>query len=378
MNPDELLAPLTPRGLPAPVAFLLFFRVVGFILHLAPMHLVYAGTPLVAVLAWRRRAEARTLAARLGRVLPVAVALAVNFGIVPLLFVQTTHYRVFYPATILMAWPWMLVIAWLITAYYAIYFFAGQVRAGEPSRWAKLWLGLAAVLVVLIGFTFANAMSLTSNVAAWSPLYEQTNVSGAVTGLALNTADPTLPARWLMMFGLAITTVGAWIALDAAWSAGGESDDYRAWAGQAAWRVYAGGLVVFAVCGYLYLVRTIPLEHTQAIFAPPMRYLTLLTGALPGVVLVLVWWRRNRPSAGGAAWVFAGQLLVLALNAVSRQALQNRELDPYFNPHLEQATTQWSTLPLFLVVFVATLGFVAWMLVRVVKESGTDSADWPS
>ena len=72
--------------------------------------------------------------------MPVIVALGVNFGIVPLLFVQVAYYKVFYPATILMAWFWLAIIGLLIPAYYGVYVYAfglattrGPCGAGSAS-----------------------------------------------------------------------------------------------------------------------------------------------------------------------------------------------------------------------------------------------------
>ncbi len=72
----------------------------------------------------RGNQHARRFAARLLQQMPVIVAFGVNLGIVPLLFVQVAYYKVFYPATILMAWFWLAIIGLLIPAYYGVYAYA--------------------------------------------------------------------------------------------------------------------------------------------------------------------------------------------------------------------------------------------------------------
>ena len=67
-------------------------------------------------------------AGRLLRQMPVIVAVGVNLGVVPLLFVQLAYHRVFYPATILMAWFWLGIIVLLIPAYYGVYAYAWGLR----------------------------------------------------------------------------------------------------------------------------------------------------------------------------------------------------------------------------------------------------------
>ena len=66
--------------------------------------------------------------------MPVIVAVGVNLGIVPLLFVQLAYYKVFYPATILMAWFWLAIIVLLIPAYYGVYAYAWGLRGRRASR----------------------------------------------------------------------------------------------------------------------------------------------------------------------------------------------------------------------------------------------------
>ncbi len=81
--------------------------------------------------------------------MPVIIAVGINFGIVPLLFVQVGFAKVFYPATILMAWFWLAVIVLLMPAYYGVYLYAyglAEARAKPMPRWKRAAGWLAAVL----------------------------------------------------------------------------------------------------------------------------------------------------------------------------------------------------------------------------------------
>ena len=65
--------------------------------------------------------------------MPIIMAMGINFGIVPLLFIQVGFYQIFYPATVLMAWSWLAVIVLLIPAYYGVYVYAfGLTGKGPP------------------------------------------------------------------------------------------------------------------------------------------------------------------------------------------------------------------------------------------------------
>ncbi|WP_205006265.1 hypothetical protein, partial [Escherichia coli] len=144
--------------------------------------------------------EAQRWSARLLKQMPVIIALGVNFGIVPLLFTQVAYYRVFYPATILMAWPRFLIIILLTFAYYGVYIYVTGFKDGaELTPFKRVAGWVSAILFVAIGFLFSNGFSLLTNLNAWPKIWQSTSVAGAPLGTALNLSDPTLLPRWLMM-----------------------------------------------------------------------------------------------------------------------------------------------------------------------------------
>ncbi len=370
MEPTTLMGPSNPLGYPAPYWFLVLFKVLGFTLHMIPMNLWYAGIIVAMVLSWRGDAHARRVSHRLMKPMPVIIALGVNFGIVPLLFLQVAYYKVFYPATILMAWPWLAIIVLLTVAYYGVYVYVAGLRQGDEgiTAWRRAVGWLTAVLFLVMGFLFSNAFSLMTRVEAWPKLWQTTSVAGAPLGIALNVDDPALWPRWLMMFGLALTTTGAYIAVDAGLLARGESDPYRRAAMRIALKVYAVGLIWFAAFGSWYVFGTWPAELREMMFSEPWVVLTGLTAIAPGLPGLLILMGRRKVTPQWAALVGGAQFLVIALNAVSRQVVQNVELRPYLDVTAERVNIQWSPLILFLLLFVAGLGVVAWMLRKMVSR----------
>ena len=223
IDPKTLIDP-TQSGMPAPVSFVQFFKALGFTLHTVPMNLWYAGLLIALVLHLRGSEPGRRFAGRLLQQMPIIVAFGINFGIVPLLFMQLAYYKVFYPATILMACFWLAIIVLLIPAYYGVYAYAlglsnsgdypvsrrgknGTVSLGAASGtgmagWRRAAGWVSALLFICIGFTFANGMSLMEHVPRWLELWNAYSTAAAATGTALNVGDPTLWPRWLLMFGL--------------------------------------------------------------------------------------------------------------------------------------------------------------------------------
>ncbi len=358
--------PATLPGMPAPFWFVEFFKVLGFCLHLVPMNLWYAGIPLAMWLAWRGDGPARRWSARLMTQMPVLIAFGVNFGIVPLLFAQVGYYWAFYPATILMAWFWLGIILLLIPAYYGVYAYSMGLGDSPLPAWRQAAGWGAAVFFVAIGFLFANGWSLMTNTADWKPLWLDHNVGGAATGLALNVGDPSLWPRWLMLFGLALLTTAAWTVIDAAFLARRESDEYRSWARSFAWRLAAAGMIWFAVAGSWYAFGTWPAAVRTAMWGGPLVILTLVTAAAPGLTVALAYLAERRPSDGLlAAGVGLAQFAALALNATSRQIVQNVELAPLLNPASQIEAVEWSPLVAFLLIFVAGAAVIAWMVAQI-------------
>ncbi len=365
MTPTELIGPPSPLGYPAPYWFLVTFKVLGFTLHMGPMHLWFAGILLAMILMKWGGAEAQRWSTRLTRQMPVIIALGINFGIVPLLFTQVAYYRVFYPATILMAWPWFSIIVLLTFAYYGVYIYVTGLKDGAELTLFKRAAGwISAILFIVIGFLFSNGFSLMTHLDAWPKLWQETSVAGAPLGTALNTSDPTLWPRWLMMFGLALTTVAAYTVFDAGVFARRESAEYQRWTASFALKLYTVGLIWFAVMGLWYL-STWPVDARDQMLSNPLIVLTALTALGPGLPWVLIFFQRRRITQMLGMLTGLAQFGVLALNAISRQVLQNIELRKFLDVTAEPVNLQLSPLLVFFVLFIAGLGVVVWMLQKV-------------
>jgi hypothetical protein len=372
MDPKSLIDQSVLGGMPAPVWFIELFKWLGFTLHIVPMNLWYGGT-ITAMLLWALGGEhARRFSSRLMAQMPVIIAMGINFGIVPLLFIQVGFGQVFYPATILMAWFWFSVIIMLVPAYYGVYLYGyGQAEQGDAMpQWKRAAGWVAAALFIGIGFIFANAMSLMENLKDWPQLWQNHSFHGATLGTALNTVDPRLWPRWQLMFGLALTTTAAWVVFDSGWFATRESLSYHVWAKTFAWRLYVLGATWFAVAGSWYSFGTWTAEVKQTMFYSPWVVLTAMTAAAPTAVLALLWLIQKHDGAVNRRWaslIGLAQFAVLGINAASRQFVQQLELASSFDITKQPVETQWSPLLIFLAAFIFGLGLIAWMIYQVWK-----------
>jgi hypothetical protein len=369
MNPQDLIAPSSSLGNPAPFWFITFFKVLGFILHMIPMNIWYAGMLLVAIFATFGKNNSKELAHRLSRSMPIIVAIGVNLGIVPLLFTQVGYYQFYYPAGVLIAWPWISVIILLTVAYYGAYVYSLNVQKNKKAKFAIASAWISSILFIAIGFLFANNFSLMVNLDNWINIFNRTNVGGAPTGLALNTSDPTLFPRWLMMFGIAMMTTAVYIVFDAFYfKKTSTSDEYKMWAVKFAFGFFTLGMIWFAAMGGWYMFGTMDKFTLDRIGgAPLMIVIFILTAISPTAPWFTMLLMRKRVKKNLTIIAVIAQFIVVTLNAVSRQWVQNTELLRYSDISKLAVNTQWSPMTLFLVLFVIGLAVAGWMISKIME-----------
>ena len=373
MDPVNLLGSSNSLGFPAPYWFLILFKVIGFCLHMIFMNIFYVGILAAMLLYSIAGSNGKLLAAKVMRLMPIIIAYGVNFGIVPLLFMQVAYYKVFYPATILMAWPWLSIIALLTIAYYGVYIYAIGLKSVPPAlnTFRKISGWISAVFFLLIGFFFANAMSLMTNLNSWENIWHFTSVAGAPLGIALNIDDPTIWPRWLLMIGLALMTFSAYVIFNTFYFSRAESHEYKKWIVKLSSILFLLGSIWSALAGSWYVfgtwspeLRTYMLGGTISI----MTYLTAISPIIP-LIFILHAWRIKSISKVNCLLICSGQVVVIILNAISRQIVQNYELGRFLDISSERVNTQWSPMILFLILFLAGMGLIYWMLRQVVISS---------
>lgn len=390
--------PSTP--IPAPWWILTALKILGFTLHMAAMNLWLIGLPLSLGLRRFGCEHGKRLGTRLGMQMPIVIALGINFGIVPLLFIQFGYAQAFYSATVLMAWSWLSIIVLMIFAYYGVYLNAFRCREGDQPEpdlldaddlsdaesergiidrlvigtYTKLrpsmrrWGGpIAAILLLAVGTLFAGGMTLIESPGRWTEIWLGTSEHGAVAGTFMPHGIPTVWARFLLMVGLAMLTTGAWTSIDAAWFKGDRPESYQTWAGRMTRWLAVGGALLFWGVGAWYIFGLWTPETRADILSGGSLIAILVSAVLPLGVIVLAFVGGDRigKSRGWSTMVYASQFAMLASYAISRQLVQNYNLSGTADIFGE-TNTQWSPLIAFLVSFVFMLAMVAWMLKIVV------------
>ena len=117
-------------------------------LHLVAMNIML-GSGFVALIAPLVGGEQmRPLSRTVAGTLPYSIAFTINFGVAPLLFIQTLYGQFFYTSTVLMAVFWLSIFLLLIVSYYSVYLF--NIRYDKTGHNSIL---LALVVILLLFLT---------------------------------------------------------------------------------------------------------------------------------------------------------------------------------------------------------------------------------
>ena len=188
---------IIPAADTIPVHWLWFelLLIVTFFIHMVLMNFLLGGTLLTLWDSIRGKPGGRPSGA-----LPTLVALTVNFGVPPLLFVQVLYGHFFYTSSVMLAVPWILVIPILILAYYAAYIYVR--KEGSAPVLSRGALIISGLFLLYIAFVFVNNNTLALQPDRWGIYLEDPS------GRNLNLGDPTIWPRFLH-FVLAALAIGA-------------------------------------------------------------------------------------------------------------------------------------------------------------------------
>lgn len=351
------LAQLIPaaEAIPSPWGWFEALLLVTFILHILFMNLT-VGSVVIALgarLTGRPGGTGAELARELGHRLPTTLALQINLGVAPLLFVQVLYGQFLYTSSVLMAGWWLSAIAAVIVGYYGLY--VHDAKFASAPALSRLALGLSLVMLLYTGFLLSNNMTLMLRLSAWGAYVATPG------GSHLNLSDPTLWSRYAHMLLAAPAVAGLYLAY-----LGGKKNRPEWVAHGLKWftrltmaQVLVGG----------WLLASLPRPVMQA-FMGRDRLATalLLAGVLAGLAALVAGVKRQT----GAA--VALTLVTVALMAVTRAQVRSLTLAPHFTPASLPVTVDNTPLLVFVLALAAGLLVVAYMLRVYVKSAGADAA----
>jgi hypothetical protein len=369
MNPYPAVDPIP---LPAPVWLMKLLHIVTLSLHFVAVEMLLGGLLLACLLSLCRRSQhAQVVARALARRLSIVMTYVINLGVPPLLFAQVLYGRALYTSTVLIGVYWIAIIPTLMLVYWLLYRFSARLEAGK-SAW---WVGLSAWLLAGgVARMLSTNMTLMLRPEAWRRMY-----SASAMGTYLPAGDPTLTPRWLLMLSGGLLIGGLWLVYLAGRS--------TFTAQERKFTAKLGGIIA-AVFGLVYLVAgfwavsvqpaAVQAGLTQGVASHALyRYegfagygwitlvaVAVLLGAIAGLGKIAAAWLSW---SAVAAAVLLEIMLALYRDGVRDVTLLSKGYDVWDRV----VVTNWSVVGLFLALFVASLGVIAWLISVMARAQKT-------
>lgn len=336
------------------------FEVLGdltFLIHLVFMNIVLGGSLILLASRFSGNVREEHLGHAIYSKTPTVLALAITFGVAPLLFVQVILGNLFYSSSILMAAGWILIIPILILAYYGTYVY--KLNHDKRRGWATLALIVAVAGFLYVSWMLSNNLGLMQRPEAWSAYFANRS------GWLLNSGDPTRIPRWLHFVTASVAVAALFSAI--VWHVRGK----RGWENteakvQKGLKLFAFA-TIFQIFVGLWWVIALPRDIMLELMGQDMlQTIVFLLGFLLaiGALVVALLGKLNLTIAHLAG--------LMVLMVIQRSLLRGSYLADDISYADLTVQPQIGVFILFLVAFVAGLVAVGYMLrhVNAVEKEG--------
>ncbi len=348
MDPAALAPPLVT--IPAPWGIFEALLLLTFTAHLLFMNVVLGGSIIALATGGRRDTPATSLAGTL----PTTLALTVNMGVPPLLFLSVMFGGYLYAASVLSAVYWLSLIALAMAAYYLLYIYSYGWKKGVSRAPA---MAVAVAFLLCVSFIMSNIMSLLQRPAAWTAYFD--NPGGTI----LNLDDPTLFPRWLHFVTASLAVGGLYVALSNARAAG--RGDAAATAKKALGLSWFTRATMVQIALGIWFLLALPTDVMLLFMGKNGLHTAIFLAGLTAVAAALYFGFR------GQVWSTVGALAAtVALMVGMRDLVRAAYLAPYFHPEKLPVVPQYGPLAVFLISLVAAIGLTWYMVSLYLRTRG--------
>ncbi|MBN2174192.1 MAG: hypothetical protein JW731_08675 [Bacteroidales bacterium] len=347
MDPNTLIP--TPDTIPAPSWLFIVLEQLLFLLHILVVNAVVGGFLILLFQRLFRKETENTTSWQqpIAKKLPILVALGINFGIPPLLFLQVVYGHLFYSSSVLMATYWILIIPVLILAYYGAYIHSAKFV--NAPWFSKSALAVAAIFMLYIGYMLVNNNSLMEQPEKWTAYFE--NRSGTI----LNSADVAFLPRYFHFIAASVAIGGLLFALVYKY---GKTTGREMKEGKIKWalRVFAIATAIQMVVGFWYLL-VIPADFLPKFMGKDIfSTIFLMVGIFAGIGALVFGFLGNLKAT------IAHVLLTMVAMLITRYNLRMMYLGDNFQLTDLTMNPQYGVLILFLVILLIGVGSIIYML----------------
>lgn len=344
MTPDIIP---TPDTLPVNWLWFEILLIVTFLLHIITMNFILGGSILTIVGSFKKKAftdEVMTI--------PTLIALTINFGIPPLLFVQVLYGNLFYSSSVIMAVPWILVIPFLLIAYYGAYLYVK--KNGKAHSIARFSLYISTAVILIIAFIYVNNSTLMLDPSRWSMYFSNP------AGTNLNWGEPTLFPRYLhFVFGaIAIAALGK--ALFYHFSKKADPGVKKKQIGTGL-KTFGYMTIAQILIGIWFLI-SLPKDIMMLFMGQNIIYTILL---ILGIVIAML--TLHAAFTKKLMYSVFSTLVLLIVMILMRDLLRHAYLEGVFSPSSMLVTGKYSSLILFLGTFLIGLYSIYYMIKLMYK-----------
>ncbi len=309
--------------------------IVTLSLHLISMNFMFGGIIILLFGKFEDKWN-NPIVEKFIKLFPNAMAMTVSFGVAPLLFVQLVYPQQIYSSAIVSGWYWLLVVAVVIIAYYALY--ASAFSKKTDSR-QKIYLSIAFVCLLYVSYIYTSVFALAEKPDLYKLLYAQ-NQGGTIINPDLN----SYLFRWLHMLTGAVTVGGFFVALF------GRKNEPAFAVGK---QFYLWGMVASIATGLVYMMGLG--ELMKPFMKSPAIWLVLVSLVLSLGSLYFLFKKK-----------FTVSSIMLAVSFVSmvtiRHIVRKLALIDFHDPSTMAVNPQWSPFVIFLIFFVLAIATIWYML----------------
>jgi hypothetical protein len=349
MDPVRLIP--YPDILPAPWGLFYILLVITFTLHLILANVMLGGGIVALASEWlKRRGEkdnGLNVHKEIAPKLPMTIALTVNLGIPPLLFLQILYGNFIYVSTMLMAVYWLSIFVLIILAYYGAYLYNLKYdRLGASRVWV---IGISVLMLLAVGFFFTNSLLIMTDPKVWPSYFDRPS------GALIHFGEASLIPRYLH-FVISSVAVGGLAMGLLGWWRTRKGDAQGGASLSRGLRLYAGATLVQFLVGALYL-GTLPNQVLARVAFEDTVAMAVFVISIATALSSILYSMSDKPWHTAVCAVVTIFFMVLF-----RYAVQNAYLETYLSAVRPEVVHQLGPMALFIAALIGGTAVVVYLL----------------